>query len=169
MPRHRAARVLIAGLAVVLLAIDQATKAWAVATLDPSDPPSYLGGFLTLRLVRNPGAAFSLGSSATWLFSLLAIAALTYCLFVLAPRITSRGGAVVTGLAIAGIAGNLIDRIVRPPGVMRGHVIDFLQIPHWAIFNVADMCIVATAILVVLGAIREAVVERRQKQAAATP
>lgn len=160
-------RPTIATIALVMVVIDQLSKVWAVATLDPVNPPRYANGLLTLRLVRNPGAAFSLGSSATWVFTLLAIAALTYCLVVLAPRVTSMGGAVVTGLAVAGISGNLVDRLVRPPGALRGHVIDFLQIPHWAIFNVADMCIVATAVLVVAGVVREVLTERRREPGAA--
>jgi signal peptidase II len=55
---------------------------------------------------------------------------------------------VAIGLLCAGVAGNLTDRLFRPPGVLRGHVIDFLELPHWPIFNVADMCITAAAIMI---------------------
>lgn len=139
--------------ALVGYALDQASKAWAVANLDPANPPAYLGGFLKLRLVFNPGAAFSFGSSATVFFSILALVALLVVLIGFAPRLPDRWSAVVAGLAAAGIAGNFTDRMLRAPGPFRGHVVDFFQIPHWAIFNVADICISAVAVLVVLRAL----------------
>jgi signal peptidase II len=55
---------------------------------------------------------------------------------------------VAIGLLCAGVAGNLTDRLFRPPGVLRGHVIDFLELPYWPVFNVADMCITAAAIMI---------------------
>ena len=64
-----------------------------------------------------------------------------------APRITSRGWAVVLGLVLGGILGNMVDRIFREPGVLRGHVIDWLQLPNWPVFNIADMAIVAAALI----------------------
>jgi signal peptidase II len=60
---------------------------------------------------------------------------------------------VALGLLCAGVAGNLADRLFRPPGPFRGHVVDFLELPHWPIFNVADMCISGAAVLIMVLAV----------------
>lgn len=152
--RVRRLRLAILSLAVVCYALDRLTKHLALADLDPQHPPSYLGGLVRLRLISNPGAAFSLGSSATVGLSILAIVAFVAVLVGVLPRVRTRLAAVATGLALAGIAGNLTDRLTRPPGVLRGHVVDFISLPHFAIFNVADMCITATAVLLVIASVR---------------
>jgi signal peptidase II len=107
-----------------------------------------LGGVLTLRLIRNPGAAFSQGQRFTYVFAIAAIAVLCFVIIKLVPRIGHPAWAVAIGLLCAGVAGNLTDRLFRPPGVFRGHVIDFLELPYWPVFNVADMCITAAAIMI---------------------
>ena len=132
--------------------LDLATKAWAVSQLSHLESVQIFGSFFQLTLVRNPGAAFSFATGATILFSLFSIcvlAAITY----FAPRLTSAGWAVVLGLVMGGVLGNLSDRIFREPGFLRGHVIDWMQLPHWPIFNIADSAIVvAAAISIVLSA-----------------
>lgn len=145
----RAAWALGLGIAGVGYALDLLTKTLALAHLDPLNPPVLLGGLLTLQLISNPGAAFSLGENFTPVLTLIAIAALVFVLGRLLPRARHAGWVVGLGLLLAGIAGNLTDRLFRPPGVMRGHVIDFLQLPHFAIFNVADMCITFAAITII--------------------
>jgi len=145
----RAAWTLGVGIALVGFGIDQATKQWALATLDPQDPPVLLGGLLTLRLIRNPGAAFSMGESFTVVLSLIAVAALVFVAGWLLPRARHRGWVIGIGLLLAGILGNLADRLFREPGFLHGHVIDFLQLPRFAIFNVADMCITFAAIVLI--------------------
>jgi signal peptidase II len=85
--------------------------------------------------------------------ALFAVAAFVVVL-VLASRVRTTGWAWALGLLLAGIAGNLTDRIFREPGPLRGHVIDFLQLPHWPIFNVADICINAAAVLIVVQSAR---------------
>ena len=74
---------------------------------------------------------------------------LTFVIIKLVPRIGHPAWAVAIGLLCAGVAGNLTDRLFRAPGPLRGHVIDFLELPHWPIFNVADMCITAAAIMII--------------------
>lgn len=155
---QKAAVTTVAAVFACGLVLDAATKVLAVHRLDPNDPPTILGGLLTLQLIRNPGAAFSIGESYTWIFAILAVAALTAIVLLLVPRIRHRDWAVAVGLIIAGIGGNLIDRIVRPPAPFRGHVIDFLQLPavggyQWPIFNIADICVSSGALLVALLAI----------------
>ena len=150
---QRRMRVVFALVGACGLLLDQLTKLLAVRNLDPLDPPVLLGGLVTLRLIRNPGAAFSLGENFTIVFALLAAAVLTFILVRLAPRINHPGWAVALGLLVAGVAGNLMDRIFREPGFLHGHVVDFIQLPHFAIFNVADMCITSAAVLIMVLAV----------------
>jgi signal peptidase II len=147
---HGAARRLIVIIAVAGLALDQVTKAMAVAWLDPMNPPRILGGLVTFQLIRNPGAAFSMGENATVLFAVLAVVALVVVSVWLVPRVATRDWAIATGLLLAGIAGNLTDRLFRPPAVMRGHVVDFIQLPYFAIVNVADICLTSAAVTMVV-------------------
>lgn len=146
--RRMRIRVLFVAVALLGLALDAATKITAVALLDERNPVELLGGALTLRLIRNPGAAFSLGEGFTIVFTLLSFAVLAFVCIRLAPRLGHTGWATALGLLCAGISGNLTDRIFREPAFLHGHVVDFLQLPYWPIFNVADMCIVAAALLI---------------------
>ena len=141
-------RLVVALVAVAGLTADLVTKIIAVTQLEPLAPIRLLGGLLTLRLIRNPGAAFSQGQRFTYVFAIAAIAVLCFVIIKLVPRIGHPAWAVAIGLLCAGVAGNLTDRLFRPPGVLRGHVIDFLELPYWPIFNVADMCITAAAIMI---------------------
>lgn len=129
------------------------SKIVVVERLDPARPVALLGGLLTLRLIRNPGAAFSQGENFTIVFAIAAIAVVIFVLVKLAPRIAHRGWAVALGLLVAGVAGNLMDRIFREPAVLRGHVVDFLQLPHFAIVNFADICITSAAVLIIILAV----------------
>lgn len=153
-------------IALAGLALDQVTKAMAVAWLDPANPPKILGGLVTFQLIRNPGAAFSMGENATVLFAVLAIVALVSVSVWLVPRVTARTWAVATGLLLAGVAGNLTDRLFRPPGVMRGHVVDFIQLPYFAIVNVADICLTSAAATMVIVSL---ISERHTSDVSATP
>ena len=130
--------------------IDLATKSWALANLDSRNPVKIIGSFLQLTLVKNSGAAFSFATGATLILSIFACCVVVAIAYY-APKITSKGWAIVIGLALGGIVGNLIDRIFRAPGFFTGHVIDWIEIPNWPVFNIADSAIVvATAIAVVL-------------------
>lgn len=105
---------------------------------------------MTLRLIRNPGAAFSLGQQYTPVFAALALLVVVFVVARLAPKVGHAGWAAALGLLCAGVAGNLADRLFRTPGPGRGHVVDFLQLPYWPIFNVADLCITAAAVMIVV-------------------
>jgi signal peptidase II len=137
---------LLLGTAGAVLALDQATKYLAVRHLTGALPIELLNGLLTLRLVRNPGAAFGLASGFTLVFPLVAI---VVCVLILrsARRLRSRSWTVGLALLLGGAMGNLLDRLTRSPGGLRGHVVDFLELPHWPVFNVADMSIVCAAVL----------------------
>lgn len=144
---------MFAAVAVGGLTLDVVTKIIAVALLDPQRPVALLNGLLTLRLIRNPGAAFSLGEQFTYVFALLAAVVVVVVVVRFAPRIGHPAWAVALGLLVAGVSGNLADRIFRSPAPLRGHVVDFLQLPYWPIFNVADMCITGAAVLIMVLAI----------------
>ena len=146
-------RAVWACVAVLGLTLDVVTKVLAVNQLEPGQPVRLVDGLLTLRLIRNAGAAFSQGQRFTAVFAVVAVLVLAYVVFRLVPRVRHAGWAVALGLLCAGVAGNLTDRLFRSPGVLRGHVIDFLQLPYWPIFNVADMCITAAAVMVMVLAV----------------
>ena len=146
----RGARILMGAVLVAGVVVDQVTKQWAVDTLTPGEPAPFLGQVLRFYLIRNPGAAFSLAEGATVIFTGLAIAVLVGLLVYALPRVRQRSWAVALGLLGAGVAGNLTDRLFRPPAPFHGHVVDFLMLPHWPIFNVADMMIDTAAVIVVV-------------------
>ncbi|MBA8794301.1 signal peptidase II [Friedmanniella endophytica] len=147
------ARPLFAVVALAGLGLDVVTKLLAVDLLDPQNPVVLASGLLRLQLIRNSGAAFSLGENVTAVFAVLSLLVLLFVLVRLIPRVAHRGWAVALGLLSAGVAGNLSDRIFREPAPLRGRVVDFLQLPHWPIFNVADMCISSAAVFIVVLAI----------------
>ena len=124
---------------------DFATKAWALQSLS-TEPRRVIGTFLQFTLVRNSGAAFSFATGLTILFSLLALSVVVAVVYF-APRITSAGWHLTIGLLLGGVLGNLTDRIFREPSFLSGHVIDWIQIPHWPVFNLADSAICVAAAL----------------------
>lgn len=132
--------LLFAAVAGVMLVVDQVTKVLAVDRLTGEPDVEVVGELLQLHLTYNPGAAFSLGTRFTVALSLLAIVA-TLVVLWLSRRVRSKWWAVALGLMLAGIDGNLADRLFRDPAPFRGHVVDFLMLPNWPVFNVADMCI----------------------------
>jgi len=138
---------------VVVLAADIVSKAIVVATLSNRPPIRLLGGFLTLIESRNPGAAFSIGQSLTIAFSAIAVGVIAFILRT-SRRIRSVPWAVSLGLLLGGATGNLIDRLLRSPGPLRGHVVDWIMLPHWPVFNLADSSIVCGGVLAVLLAMR---------------
>jgi signal peptidase II len=154
-PRGSRVRLLaVFGLvAVTVYAVDVVSKILAVDRLTDRPDVQVIGDFLVLHLVRNPGAAFSTGTGYTEIFSCLAIAAVVVICF-LARRIGSLGWAFALGFLLAGVAGNLTDRLVREPGPLRGHVIDFFMLPHWPVFNVADISIDIAAGLILIQVFR---------------
>jgi len=139
--------------AVPVYLADQLTKAWASANLQPEQPRLLIGSVLQLNLTHNAGAAFSIGTGATWVLTAIAVGVVGFVV-ITARRLGSRGWALALGLLLGGSLGNLTDRVFRSPGPGRGHVVDFLQLPHFPIFNVADSAIVSAAILIGVRALR---------------
>ena len=133
--------------------LDFATKSWALNSLDSRNPVKLLGDFLQLTLLKNSGAAFSLAQGATIIFTIFAILVVATIAYY-SIKITSFGWSIVLGLALGGILGNLTDRIFRAPGFFTGHVIDWIQLPNWPVFNLADSAIVVAASIAVVLSIR---------------
>jgi signal peptidase II len=141
------------GVAATVVVLDQVTKALAVALLEGEPSIPVLGELLQLTFVRNPGAAFSLAGSYTVVISAIAIVVSVFIVRT-ARTLTSTWWAVVMGGILGGALGNLLDRLLRAPGPFRGHVVDFLELPRWPVFNVADMALVGSAVLAVLLSLR---------------
>nr|WP_246150324.1 signal peptidase II [Agromyces intestinalis] len=131
--------------------MDQLSKAAVVSNLTEGEIVPVLGDLLQWQFVRNPGAAFSMASGMTWIFTILAAAVITFIIWF-ARRIRSIAWAVVFGLLLGGVLGNLTDRLLREPSFGLGHVIDFISTPWMlpAIYNVADIAIVSSMVLFML-------------------
>ncbi|MBS2937618.1 signal peptidase II [Nocardioides sp. J2M5] len=150
--RRSGARLVFVAVAVLAYALDLGTKQWALAALADGDVP-LLGDWFTLHLTFNPGAAFSTGTDFTIVFTCLAIVAVVVVLW-LSRRLASTGWALALGLLLGGVGGNLTDRLVRDPEPLHGHVVDFLMLPNWPVFNIADVCINVAAGLIILQTFR---------------
>jgi signal peptidase II len=143
---------LFVAVATLALGLDLLSKVLVVTHFGPDrEPVRILDGSIYLTETRNSGAAFSVGTGATIVLTLLAIAVVGVILRM-AGRMRSTGWAVALGLVLGGALGNLTDRIFRSPGVGRGHVVDWISLfakdGHvWPIFNLADSAIVCGAVL----------------------
>ena len=159
--RGRPAPLTVA-VAVAVVVLDQLTKWWAVETLDDRN----IDLFWTLRfnLSYNTGMAFSRGQNWGPLIGVLALVIVVVLLLSI-RRSTSRMSEVTVGLIIGGAIGNIIDRLFRDPGWLRGGVVDFIDFQWFPIFNVADMAITCGAVLLALSFWLE---EREERRAAAT-
>lgn len=136
-------------IAAVLLGLDLLTKTIVVAKLTPGDPVPIIGDFARLSLVRNPGAAFSMATGMTWLLTLVA-AAVVIGVIRIGRTLRSLWWAIGLGMVLGGALGNLVDRLFRAPGPLQGHVVDFIAVGWWPVFNLADSSIVCGAILLVV-------------------
>jgi signal peptidase II len=141
----RRAPWLAVGVALVVLAVDQFSKAWAEANLPVGRRFPLVGDALGIRLIYNPGAAFSIGTGFTWIFTLAAAAAVVVGAWF-AWQVRSRAWAVCLGLLLGGATTHLIDRLFRPPAFGMGHVVDFIAYFDWFVGNVADIALFAGAV-----------------------
>ncbi|WP_442906142.1 signal peptidase II [Kitasatospora sp. NBC_00458] len=138
-------------LVVALLAflIDFGSKLLVVARLENHAAIKVIGDVVTFQVIRNSGAAFGMGQALTVVFTMIASAVIVV-IWRIARRLYSLPWAIALGLLLGGALGNLTDRLFRSPGVFRGHVVDFISVQHFAVFNLADSAIVCGGILVVL-------------------
>ncbi|OBA77843.1 signal peptidase II [Mycobacterium sp. 1164966.3] len=140
---------LLLTVAAVVLTLDIVTKVLAVRLLPPGQPVSIIGDTVTWTLVRNSGAAFSMATGYTWVLTLIATGVVAG-IFWMGRRLVSPWWAIGLGMILGGAMGNLVDRFFRSPGPLRGHVVDFLSVGWWPVFNVADPSVVGGAILLVV-------------------
>lgn len=140
---------LLLSIAAIVLILDVVTKVLAVKLLPPGQPVPIIGDTVTWTLVRNSGAAFSMATGYTWVLTLIATGVVVG-IFWMGRRLVSPWWAVGLGMILGGAMGNLVDRFFRAPGPLRGHVVDFLSVGWWPVFNVADPSVVGGAILLVV-------------------
>lgn len=159
----------VAVLAIAVLIADQVTKHLALEHLPLEQPVHIIGNVLIFYLVRNAGAAFSLGSNVTWVFTLALAVVAVIIIVLVGTRVRARSWTIILGLLLGGVLGNLSDRLLREPGFGVGHVVDFINVP-WlmpATFNVADSFIttmmIGVALLVLLGVRLDGTRQRRTK------
>ncbi len=157
-PSRRTCLIVLALVTLGVVLLDRVTKAWAVDTMLPriqsgEGPIDVIGPWLRLTYTENTGAAFSIGTGYTWVFSIFAVIVALVILRT-SRNLRSIGWSVALGGLLGGLLGNLIDRLTRPPGPGMGSVVDFIAFPNFPVFNVADMCIVGSAILMVLLSLR---------------
>ncbi|WP_262403052.1 signal peptidase II [Actinomadura sp. CNU-125] len=144
---------MLAVVAVLALAADIVTKMIVVATLQGEEPIRLLGGLLTLRETRNSGAAFSIGTGYTVVFTLIASGVVVAIIWT-GRNLRSLPWAICLGLMLGGALGNLVDRMFRAPAPLEGHVVDWIQVPNWPVFNLADSAVVCGGVLAVVLAAR---------------
>lgn len=136
--------VVLYGGAAVFFVLDLVTKQWALSALAEGQRLYILGSFLGLRLIKNPGAAFSLGSGNAWIFTALTLVFFAFLIYY-SRQLASLPWAWTLSLIAGGALGNFADRLFRPPAFARGHVVDFIAYSDWFIGNVADIFIVLGA------------------------
>ncbi|MDO8731744.1 MAG: signal peptidase II [Actinomycetota bacterium] len=161
MSSRRSTRPIVSLVLVALgvVIVDQLAKVWAIAELRPrmyiggEGPIEVIGSVLRLTYTQNTGAAFSLGAGYTWIFSIVAIV-VAVVIVRSARELGSVAWAIALGGLLGGLLGNLTDRLIREPGVGQGYVVDFIQLPNFPVFNVADMSITCSAVLMVVLALK---------------
>lgn len=151
---HARAVILMVSVGVIALGIDILTKQLAVAHLTEGSPVHLIRGVANLELIRNSGAAFSMGTGYTFVFPVITLGVIGWISWM-ASRLRSLPWAISLGLVLGGAFGNLTDRVFREPGPFVGHVVDFVSIPPIAgysfpIFNAADSALVTGVILAVI-------------------
>jgi signal peptidase II len=140
-------------LATVVLLADQTSKYWAISALSDGEGITVIPRLIQLRLLLNPGAAFSIGTGATWVFTLTAAAAVAVILYV-GRRLRSPAWTVVLGAFLGGATSHLLDRLFRAPGFAQGHVVDFIDYGGLFVGNVADIALTGGCALLLLLSLR---------------
>lgn len=143
----------IALIAFAVVILDRLTKIWAENSLTLGVSKPVIGELLQFHLVYNPGAAFSIFTNATWVFTFFSATVSIYILYK-ARDIKSKFWQIGAGGILGGAIGNLIDRFINDPGFPNGHVTDFLKLPNWPVFNIADSSVFVSAIFLVLVSMR---------------
>ena len=133
----------------MIAVIDQITKNWAVDSLPLLEPQPFIGEILQLTLLYNSGAAWGMGSEITPVVTCLQLVIVAGVILFAVKAVRSPWYTAALGLIMGGALGNIHDRLLREPGPFRGAVVDFLELPSWPVFNIADMAVVGGAIMIV--------------------
>lgn len=136
----------------LVITVDQLTKDWAQRALGDGDVVDVVWK-LRFNLAYNRGMAFSRGDGLGPIVPVLAIGVVAV-LLIAVGRSSSRWFIAAVGLVIGGALGNVIDRLFRGDGWLRGAVVDFVDLQFWPIFNVADMAIVVGGAILVVTTLR---------------
>ncbi|MDD7968836.1 signal peptidase II [Actinomycetospora lemnae] len=140
---------MLVAITATIVVLDLVTKVVMVSWLQDGERVPLVGDIVSFTLVRNPGAAFSLATGLTWVLTLVALA-VVIGIARFARRLRSRGWAIALGLVLGGALGNLVDRFFRGPGPLQGHVVDFVSVGWFPVFNVADSAITVGGVTLVL-------------------
>jgi signal peptidase II len=152
-PRRALLLTLFAGFAVFAYVFDQLTKLWVTSTMTEGERIPVLPPLLHWYYIRNSGAAFSIGENVTWVFTII-MAAVSIAILLQLRKLGSAWWALALGLLLGGALGNLTDRLFREPSFAMGHVVDFIQLPNFAIFNIADSAVVSSVVIICLLTLR---------------
>jgi signal peptidase II len=152
-PRRALLLSLFAGFAVFAYVFDQLTKLWVTETMTEGERIPVLPPLLHWYYIRNSGAAFSIGENVTWVFTII-MAAVSVAILLQLRKLGSAWWALSLGLLLGGALGNLTDRLFREPSFAMGHVVDFIQLPNFAIFNIADSAVVSSVVIICLLTLR---------------
>ncbi|GAA2035925.1 hypothetical protein GCM10009720_15610 [Yaniella flava] len=135
---------------VIAYVADLWSKETVLANMQEGEQIPVIESVVNWHFIRNPGAAFSIGTEVTWLFTVIQAAGLLIVLYLIVFRARTMPWLITLGALGGGIAGNLTDRLFREPTFGMGHVIDFISVPNFAIFNIADSFIVCSIIVIVI-------------------
>jgi signal peptidase II len=153
--RPLATRVpVVLAVAALVVVVDQLTKFWAESALVNRAPVRVFGDFLQFRLLYNSGAAFSIGSGSTWIFTIVtAVAVVVLLRFAVKPASSVQG--VALALLLGGAVTHLLDRLFRAPSFAMGHVVDFIDYNGLFVGNVADIALTVGAALLIISGLRK--------------
>lgn len=151
--RAQRARRLFITIATATFALDLLTKNWAETSLQYREPIRVIGNFLKFTYATNPGAAFNFATNATLVLSSLKLCVAAFIIYYMTKSVDTRW-AVSLAFLFGGVVGNLFDRATRAPGNWQGEVIDWIQLPHWPVFNIADSAIVCSGLFMTLLALK---------------
>lgn len=141
---------LMAAIVVVIASLDQIVKQIMLNWLEPGVPVNIIGEWFRFYLLFNPGAAFSMGGDNTWIFTCIQLS-FVVGIAIYAPRIKHKWVAAGLALVAGGALGNLLDRLFREPTFFLGHVVDYISVGNFAVFNIADASITCGVVVFLIG------------------
>ena len=139
-------------ISAVIVLLDQISKAWALRDL-ADGRIIHVIWTMQFNLTFNRGMAFSRGTGIGPIIGVIGLVVVVLLLLSL-RRADNALTRVATGLIIGGAVGNILDRLFRGSGWMRGAVVDFIDFQWWPVFNVADMAIMIGAATMVVAMLK---------------